>query len=103
MRTGWVSENGDLMIKLPVSRKELASAIGTRPETISRLIEKNDTLIPRAEAMAASNPAWCSCTYRSKPDHGKFATFARADAESSAILGGIALASSDWSKSPSLR
>lgn len=36
---GWVNENGDLMIKLPVSRKDLASAIGTRPETISRLIE----------------------------------------------------------------
>ncbi len=36
---GWVNEDGDLMIKLPVSRKDLASAIGTRPETISRLIE----------------------------------------------------------------
>ena len=36
---GWVNENGDLIIKLPVSRKDLASAIGTRPETVSRLIE----------------------------------------------------------------
>lgn len=36
---GSVNENGDLMIHLPVSRKDLASAIGTRPETVSRLIE----------------------------------------------------------------
>ena len=67
---------------------------------ISRLIEKTDTLIPRAEAMAAANSQWCSCTYRSKPDHSKFATFARAgDARaSSAILGGINLGDrfADW-------
>ena len=36
---GWINEHGDLIIKLPVSRKDLASAIGTRPETVSRLIE----------------------------------------------------------------
>ncbi len=36
---GWVNENGDLMIQLPVSRRDLASAIGTRPETVSRLID----------------------------------------------------------------
>lgn len=36
---GWVSDNGDLFLDLPVSRKDLASSIGTRPETVSRLIE----------------------------------------------------------------
>ena len=67
---------------------------------ISRLIEKTDTLIPRAEAMAATHPGWCACTYRSKPDHGKFATFTRCGdgAVSSAILGGINLGDRfvDW-------
>ena len=58
---------------------------------ISRIIEKTDTLIPRVSALASSEPEWCSCTWGSKPDHGKYALFmreghARAD---SAILGGI--------------
>ena len=67
---------------------------------ISRLIEKTDTLIPRAEGMAAANPEWCECTYRSKPDHAKFVTFKRKGSErlSSAIMGGINLGDRfvDW-------
>ena len=53
-----------------------------------------------AEALAAAHPGWCACTYRSKPDHGKFATFTRCGdgAVSSAILGGINLGDRfvDW-------
>ena len=57
---------------------------------ISRIIEKTDTLIPRVAELAASEPGWCSCTWGSKPDHGKFALFSRdAPRADSAILGGI--------------
>ena len=57
---------------------------------ISRIIEKTDTLIPRVAQLAALEPEWCSCNWGSKPDHGKFALFARdAPRADSAILGGI--------------
>jgi len=36
---GWVDESGDLIIDLPISRQDIASAIGVRPETVSRLVE----------------------------------------------------------------
>jgi CRP/FNR family transcriptional regulator len=36
---GWVDDAGDLIIDLPISRQDIASAIGVRPETVSRLVE----------------------------------------------------------------
>ena len=37
-RHGSVDELGNLLIKLPLSRRDMASAIGTRPESLSRAI-----------------------------------------------------------------
>lgn len=37
-RHGQVDESGNLRIKLPLSRRDMASAIGTRPESLSRAI-----------------------------------------------------------------
>lgn len=58
---------------------------------ISRIIERTDTLIPRVAKLAQTQPQWCSCSWGSKPDHSKFALFARkgSDRGDSAILGGI--------------
>ena len=38
-RHGMVNEAGDLVITLPLSRRDMASAIGTRPESLSRAIK----------------------------------------------------------------
>ena len=60
---------------------------------LSRLTEKTTTLIPRVEDLATTQPAWCSCTYGSKPDHSKYALFLRGEGGegggSSALLGGM--------------
>ncbi|EOD08925.1 hypothetical protein EMIHUDRAFT_456339 [Emiliania huxleyi CCMP1516] len=63
---------------------------------ISRLIERTDTLIPRVAELARRHD-WCDVTYRSKPDHAKYALFARRAGEA-AILGGINLGDrfDDW-------
>ena len=37
-RHGTVDESGNLVIRLPLSRRDMASAIGTRPESLSRAI-----------------------------------------------------------------
>ena len=65
---------------------------------ISRIIEKTTTLIPRAASMAARHPEWCRTRYRSKPDHSKYACFARSTQPDTAILGGMNLGDrfSDW-------
>ena len=64
---------------------------------ISRLIERTDTLIPRVAALAERH-AWCDVAYRSKPDHAKYALFARTSGDEAAILGGINLGDrfGDW-------
>ena len=64
---------------------------------ISRLIERTDTLIPRVAALAERH-AWCDVAYRSKPDHAKYALFARTSGAEAAILGGINLGDrfGDW-------
>ena len=36
---GTVDDSGNLRIKLPMSRRDMASAIGTRPESLSRAIK----------------------------------------------------------------
>jgi CRP/FNR family transcriptional regulator len=45
-RHGSVDESGNLLIKLPLSRRDMASAIGTRPESLSRAIRalENDNV-----------------------------------------------------------
>ncbi|MDE2182720.1 MAG: Crp/Fnr family transcriptional regulator [Alphaproteobacteria bacterium] len=63
-RHGRIHENGSQSIDLPVSRRDLASMIGARHETISRIISRLDTdgiahfsgrqvTIPNVEALAA--------------------------------------------------
>jgi CRP/FNR family transcriptional regulator len=37
-RHGEVDDHGNLLISLPMSRREIASTIGTRPESLSRAI-----------------------------------------------------------------
>jgi CRP-like cAMP-binding protein len=39
-RYGYLDENGNAIMELPVKRGELAEMVGARPETISRLIDK---------------------------------------------------------------
>lgn len=45
-RHGTVDESGNLLITLPLSRRDMASAIGTRPESLSRAIRalENDNV-----------------------------------------------------------
>jgi len=45
-RHGSVDEDGNLLIQLPLSRRDMASAIGTRPESLSRAIRalENDNV-----------------------------------------------------------
>lgn len=42
-RHGSVDEEGNLLITLPLSRRDMASAIGTRPESLSRAIRALET------------------------------------------------------------
>jgi CRP/FNR family transcriptional regulator len=63
-RHGRRLENGAQLIELPVSRRDLASMIGTRHETISRIISRLETdgiayfsgrqvTVPNVETLAA--------------------------------------------------
>ncbi len=42
-RHGYLDENGNAIVELPVKRGELADMVGARPESISRLIDKLQT------------------------------------------------------------
>ena len=42
-RHGMVNDSGDLVITLPLTRRDMASAIGTRPESLSRAIKALET------------------------------------------------------------
>lgn len=104
----YLLEGGQSSERLLAALEEAGSTRGVRVNfqldvsyvsMISRIVEKTDTLVDRVASLAEAQPHWCSCTWGSKPDHGKYACFQRqAPREDSAILGGMNLGDrfTDW-------